>query len=380
METKVNEGNRIHWGVHLAIWTALGLFWATRLYSSYNYDDHTVPWIQTALWGLTDWYTWGALSPLVFLLARRWPLERDRWLTSLPLHLVFSLLLAALQLAVYSLLFIWVGGLDYLMQSYDNPDYWTVYQSLFLGKYHSSILVYWGILFVYSTAKYYREYRRERLRAADIEARLAKAELASLKMQLQPHFLFNTLNTIASLMRENIDEAETMIARLGDLLRASLERGSAQESALADEIQFLQKYLEIEAVRYQDRLTVRYEIQREVLDALIPSLILQPLVENAVKYGIAPIESGGIITISAKRTNDRLELAVADNGPGLPAEWRQIAAGRVGLTNTEARLRQLYGAKQRFSAEANPEAETGALVKIILPYKAAGAVETSDLR
>jgi signal transduction histidine kinase len=376
---QTTESTTIHWGVHFGIWTALGLFWATRLYASYNYGDHVVPFLQTALWGLADFYVWGALSPLVIYLARRWPLEKNRWFSSLPLHLVFSVILAPIQLAVFSQLFIWVGGLNYIMQSYDNPSYWIVLQSMTEGKVHSSILIYWGILFVYSMARYYRQYRSEQLRASDMETRLAQAELAALRMQLQPHFLFNTLNTIASLMRENIDQAETMIARLGDLLRASLERDTAQVGPLADEIQFLKKYLDIEAVRYQDRLTVRYQIDDDALEALTPNLILQPLVENAVKHGIAPKERDGLIEVSASAQNGYVTITVRDNGPGLPENWREIADSRVGLTNCEARLEQLYHQDHEFVVCANPDAESGTLIRIRIPFsKAENAKEISE--
>jgi len=261
------------------------------------------------------------------------------------------------------------GGLDYVMQSYNNPDVWTVWSGMIVGKIHSSTLVYWGILTVTLALDYQRSLRRERIRSAEIESRLARAELAALKMQLHPHFLFNTLNTIASLIREQPSEAERTVVRLADLLRISLEGSADSEISLRSELLFLQKYLDIEQIRFQDRLTIAYEIEDEAFDALTPPLILQPLVENAIKHGIAPLERDGKLTLRGAVRNGSLVLTVEDNGPGLASDWERKVDKRVGLANTRERLRQLYGANQRFEIET-PQGG-GARVRISLPYHTA---------
>ncbi|HSG98930.1 MAG TPA: histidine kinase [candidate division Zixibacteria bacterium] len=362
------------WTPALGIWTALGLFWATRLYYAYNQDQHVVPWSESILWGLTDFYCWALLSPLVIYLARKLPFSRSSWALPAALHLPISAALALLQLLLFSGVFMLEGGLDYVMQSYDNPNLWTVWSGMIVGKLHSSILVYWGILVATLALDYYNRFRRERIRTAEIESRLARAELAALKMQLHPHFLFNTLNTIASLIREHPAEAERTVVRLADLLRTSLEGAGDTEIPLREELAFIRKYLDIELIRFQDRLTVDYRVADEALDALTPPLILQPVVENAIKHGIAPLEKDGRLTLSGGLQNGSLTLTVEDNGPGLPADWQRRLEERVGLANTRERLRQLYGDKQRFEIE-HPTGG-GARVRITIPYHTAYSERT----
>ncbi len=354
-------------GAAFGVWTVLGLFWATRLYYAYNQDQHVVPWSATITWGLIDFYVWGLLSPVVILLTRKVRFERESWLVPALIHVPLSVALAALQLLIFSGLFMLAGGLDFIMKSYTDPDIWTVWGGMVLGKLHSSILVYWGILMATLALDYYRRFRDEKLRAAEIETRLAKAELAALRMQLHPHFLFNTLNTIASLVREQPEEAERIVVRLADLLRASLNGSADSEIPLRDELSFIRKYLEIELIRFEDRLQVDWNIDDETLAALTPALILQPLVENAVKHGVAPLERNGVLTVSARRSDSALVLRVSDNGPGLPDDWESVAENRIGLTNTRERLKQLFGNKQLFSLERlDPK---GTLVTIEIPFK-----------
>src|SRR5262249_40591374 len=186
------------------------------------------------------------------------------------------------------------------------------------------------------------------LKASQLEARLAQAQLQALKMQLHPHFLFNTLHAISALMRKDVEEADRMITRLSDLLRLTLENVGAQEATLRQELEILGRYLEIEQRRFGDRLQVKMEIEPETLDARAPNLILQPLVENAIRHGIAPRSAPGLIEIRASRAGDKLELQVRDNGVGLPTDHREPIKEGVGLANTRARLEQLYGAAYRF--------------------------------
>ena len=357
-------------GAVFGVWTLLGLFWATRLYFSYNQGGEViVPWSVSVTWGLIDFYAWGALSPLVILLARKIRIERDAWLAPGLIHLTLSVVFAALQLLIFSGLYIMVGGLEYGAKSSVDMGIWGVWKAMVLGKLHSSIIIYWGILIATLALDYHRRLRVEKLKAAEMSTRLARSELAALKMQLHPHFLFNTLNTIASLVREQPDEAEKTVVRLADLLRTSLKGASDSGIPLREEILFIEKYLAIEGIRFQDRLKIEMNIADEVLDANIPALILQPLVENAVKHGIATLERDGLLTVAAYLASDKatLVLQVTDNGPGFPEDWESVSENRIGLANTRERLRQLYDDKQQFSITSLEP--TGAQVTIELPFK-----------
>jgi sensor histidine kinase YesM len=232
----------------------------------------------------------------------------------------------------------------------------------------STLFTYWAILGVIYAFNYYRKYRQHELKASHLETQLAQAQLQALKMQLHPHFLFNTLHAISSLMRKDVEAADSMITRLSDLLRLTLENTGVQEVTLRQELEFLERYLEIEQTRFRDRLQVRMEIEPDTLDARVPNLILQPLVENAIRHGIAPRSAPGWIEIRAARDGETLQLQVRDNGPGLPPIGQPTLKEGVGLANTRARLEQLYGAAQNF--ELSNREEGGLLVSLTLPFRA----------
>src|SRR6185369_4509061 len=209
---------------------------------------------------------------------------------------------------------------------------------------------------------YYREGREREIHAAALEAQLAQAQLQTLKMQLQPHFLFNTLNSISALNHEDPRAANRMIARLSELLRLTLENDGAQEVSLHQELDFLKRYLEIQQVRFGDRLKVHFDVAPETMDARVPNLLLQPLVENAIQHGLAPFSAPGEIHIHASRENGLLCLRIADSGPGLPASTPSGAPDGIGLANTRARLQQLYGDAHRF--ELRNGAQRGAVAEV----------------
>ncbi|HZB44051.1 MAG TPA: histidine kinase, partial [Pyrinomonadaceae bacterium] len=215
----------------------------------------------------------------------------------------------------------------------------------------------YGLVLVFAHASsYYRRYREGELRAVQLQAQLSQAQLQALKMQLHPHFLFNTLHSISALVHKDPEAADRMIARLGDFLRLTLENSGTQEVTLQKELEFLQCYLEIERIRFQDRLTTRMEIDSRSLDSRVPNLILQPIVENALRHGIAPRSTPGRIEISAKRNNGSVRIEVKDNGPGISAISATNGRFRegLGLTNTRARLEQLYGEAHRFELANDP--------------------------
>jgi sensor histidine kinase YesM len=218
-----------------------------------------------------------------------------------------------------------------------------------------------------SAFSYYQKYRERELVTSKLEARLATSRLQVLKMQLHPHFLFNTLNAISELIHKDPESAERMIGDLSDLLRLSFEKLEVQEISLRQELEFLRKYLEIEQMRFHDRLMVEMQISPETLDASVPNMILQPLVENAIKHGIAPRSAGGKIRIGALRNNGTLELSVSDNGIGVPSGDLENLSEGVGLSNTRRRLRHLYGEGHKFDL-ANAE-KSGLRVNLTIPFR-----------
>ena len=217
------------------------------------------------------------------------------------------------------------------------------------------LLVYWVILLMSHAFNYYNSYRKGELKASQLRTQLVQAQLEALKMQMQPHFLFNTLHSISALLSKDTEAARKMITRLGDFLRLTLENAGATEVTLQQEIEFLNGYLEIERIRFRDRLTTEITIDPLVLNALVPNLILQPIVENALRHAIGNCNAGRIEIVAAQR-NGVLRIEVMDNGPGLAAERQTRAhAGKgVGLTNTRARLSALYGGEHLFELTNRP--------------------------
>jgi sensor histidine kinase YesM len=246
-----------------------------------------------------------------------------------------------------------------------TSTFWGTVRNLLLKNALLNLLIYWIIVCVSLAFDYYRKFRDRELRAADLERRLAEARLMALQMQLNPHFLFNTLHTISALMHKDVEAADSMVARLSDLLRLALENTDANEVPLEQELDFLRRYLEIEQTRFGDRLAVNLDIAPETLTVPVPNLLLQPLVENAIRHGIEPHRRPGTITLRATRDGDWLRLQVSDNGGGVPAGLA-IQEG-VGLANTRSRLQHLYGAAHRFDCARS--AEGGFEVRVAVPFR-----------
>ena len=219
---------------------------------------------------------------------------------------------------------------------------------------------------VFGLAALYRRRREREVVAARLESQLAQAQLQVLEMQVQPHFLFNTLNSISVLIRSDPEKAMRMIGRLSDFVRMGLDRSGKQEIPLEEELKLVERYLEIESVRFADRLTVHQQAEEEALDALVPSMILQPLVENAVRHGIARRRGPVKISVEVARLNGELHMTVRDTGAGLPEGWSEAGRKGIGLTNTRSRLTQLYGNRFHFRLERNPEG--GAVAEIRIPF------------
>jgi two-component system LytT family sensor kinase len=357
------DGRRrlLKWGLIAAGWTLFGLFFASQSIVSRAYDGRPLRIGNAVAGWLICAYIWLALTPPVLRLARRFPLDRQRWLVNSLFHLAASVAFSLLQLAIYVLIASWVG-LSPGTQSFSEG-----FRNLFVGNFHFDLLTYWAIIGLCHALDYYRKYRERELRASQLETTLAQAQLDALRMQLHPHFLFNTLNSISVLMAEDTKAARRMLTRLSDLLRASLKNEASHEVALHEELEFLESYLEIEQTRFQDRLTVRMEIDPSALDARVPHLILQPLVENAIRHGIAPRASAGLVEIRARRQNGVVRLEVRDNGAGLGASSPESLMKGIGLSNTRARLEQLYGTSHRF--ELHDREGGGLTVTIAIPFR-----------
>jgi two-component sensor histidine kinase len=351
----------LKWILLAGFWIVVGVLSAAQFHYTMVAEGLEVSWIKILTVHSGQWSLWILFSPLILWMGERFPIERKHWVRSFVVHIPASAVISCIHIAMYSVIVVLTKPFPW-RQSYEF--------SFVLGAQLRSIfdldfLIYWGVLGAGFAFSYYHKYREGELRGVELQAQLAQAQLQALKMQLQPHFLFNTLNAVAALVRKNENKAATdMLAGLSDLLRLSLENVGAQEISLKQELEFLQRYLEIERIRFKDRLQVQMHIAPETLDASVPNLILQPLVENAIRHGIASRSAAGLIEIRAEREGERLCLQIKDNGPGL-LNGEPINRG-VGLSNTMARLQRLYGTAQ--SLVFNNAPEGGAVVTLEIPF------------
>jgi signal transduction histidine kinase len=361
--------------VGLGVWTAIALAFVTSNYAMYAIKDEPQAWWKIVFWGATEWYLFAAFSPLVFRFVRRHPLTGHDWPRRIPAYIaVWLLLQVAIQvLYVMAERSIGLAGTLAGMEPHRHVLLYVTKRAAF------SILVFAGMVAAAHATMLYRRYRERELRSAQLETQLARAELQSLRTQLQPHFLFNTLNTISALVHRDPDGAERVVSRLGDLLRLSLHTASRSEVALRRELEFLDGYIEIQQTRFRDRLTVTIDADPDALDAVVPSLMLQPLVENAIRHGIEPRAAPGQVLVRAWCSGSRLTITVSDDGIGVPEQGSPspTAGNGVGLRNTRARLRQLYGTDHTFSVGPSPDG--GTIVLLEIPYRVAVTVTPAPL-
>jgi len=292
----------------------------------------------------------------VVRMARRFRFESGRWAAALFAHIIASAVLTSAQILLGETIITLLGLRPML-------DFWRKVDYSFVANFQSSLPTYWLILFAWLAFDYYVQYRDRELRGVQLAAELSRAQLQALKMQLKPHFLFNTLNSISSLMYSDVEAADAMLARLSEFLRLTLDRELDQEVTLQEELEFVRRYLEIEKIRFENRLTVSVDVANDIGDARVPTLALQPLIENAIHHGIASRPDGGSIAIRARRDDATLRISVADDGITPCGEHPRE---RIGLANTRARLEQLYGAAQRFTFGASPGG--GFIVEMVIPF------------
>lgn len=353
----------IPWPIGFGVFTLIGLAFAFSGYAMYAVKGEPIAFVKTLYWGLAEWWLWALLAPGIFWLDRRFPLGKDTWRGNLPVHVLGYVVMLVAHETGYVLL--------------ERASGWTMlpvpplfrHILLFVSKRAPFDLIVYAVLVGISCmVNIYRRYQERELRASQLEAQLTRAQLDVLRSQLQPHFLFNTLNTISSLVNSDAVAAERVVSRLGDLLRLSLKHTGQHELPLREELEFLSHYVDIQRSRFRERLNVEFRVPEELLEAQVPTFVLQPLVENAIRHGIEPRTEAGHVEVYVRRQGNRLVLEVADNGPGLAEPVRETNGnGRgIGLANTRARLEQLYGANQSISL-AN-RAEGGVVVRLEVPY------------
>jgi sensor histidine kinase YesM len=365
---------RIHWRRAVLLfggWTLVSIIFAAISYAAaIGENNKEFGFVAALRLNLVQFYLWAILAPLLFKFSRRFPIEfRPLNLRNLLLYFPAVISFAGIHQTIH-LAVLWSITPRWRQQF---PALINCYRSYFAFGFYIDLIIASLIVVAVHAILYYQNFRASELAQSSLKTQLAQAQLRALKMQLHPHFLFNTLHSISSLVLEDPQKANSMIARLGDFLRLTLENSNQQLVSLKEEAEFVRCYLEIEQVRFGDRLTVAFELEPQTLSAQVPHLILQPVVENAIQHAIAPRATRGHIKIAAKRLNSSLRLEVRDNGPGITSNSDLPGTERVGLSNVRARLNQIYGSDFRF--ELMNAGGEGLAVVMEIPFQLEGILE-----
>lgn len=343
---------RSRWTVALAVLagaTVLGVAVALQMYFAGLRAGREVTWIESLKVWLPDYYLWALLTPVILWLGRRFPVRRESWIRRVPLHLGFGVGITLVELLAS------VRIVASIVADAPPPSYgsiWGWYADVVARYWVWGLMIYLAILAAGHAYDFYVRLQERELQASELETRLARSQLRALKMQLHPHFLFNTLHSIGVLVRKSEREAALeMLSGLADLLRHSFEQEDRQEVPLREELEFLERYLEIEQIRFRDRLRVSFSVDPALYDAAVPNFFLQPLVENAVRHAVAPSASRRVVEVRARRQGERLVVSVRDDGPGLSEGWTLDRDQGVGLRNVRERLEKLYGEEGRLAVE-----------------------------
>jgi len=357
----------VRWGLVILFWLGWSAACTSFSYSFRVALHRPLPWIDLSRMYFAAYALWGPIfTPIAVFIARRFPFDKETWVRSLIVHCFAAPAIACIHAWICVLFSSWIWP---TMASYGAVTQAQTFQRYFLMYGTDNIFIYWSIVLLMQGWIYYERYRDRELRASVLETQLAKAQLQALKVQLHPHFLFNTLNSVSELMHQDVNTAERVITRLSDLLRMALENIGVQEIPLRQELDFVQGYLEIEQLRFQDRLHIDLDVAPETLDCRIPNLLLQPIVENAIRHGIAKSSELGLVRIFTRKISDRLLIVVGDNGPGLETNGNgkpKTTNFGLGLSTTRSRLEFLYGREQTFVLNNLPE--RGLEVRISLPW------------
>ena len=362
---------RRQWFLVIGLVILISVLSASLLYLTYKqYKNEGKSFTDLLAWQLTWFSPWILLVPAIVRAAQSFPIDKQNWMRSLMIHVGLCLLFSFIHLTLYISLSRIIGGDIWAKVTEKDADYFSTLFRLYTSpsqvNFRLRLLIYAVTVLVSLTLDYYDRLQGREIELSKLEKQLADAQLQALKMQLHPHFLFNTLNSVSALMYKDTTAAEAMIVKLENFLHMTLESSGSQEVTLRKELEFLNYYLQIEQIRFQDRLAVQMEIDPATLDARVPNLIMQPIVENAIRHGVASRAAHGCIEIRTHRTNGVIQLQVKDNGPGLEKE-NHVPREGVGLSNTRLRLQQIYGDLYRFDLTNAPGG--GVIATVELPYQ-----------
>jgi signal transduction histidine kinase len=355
---------RKRWLVIVAVWTGIALFFIGQSALRYTLRGDPLNWINFRA-ETVYWWSFIPLTPLVLLAVRRFPITRQSRSRTIPIHIVIGLAIGLFHELMLTSILLLTQNTGWFFPVGNGPR--IIDPARIPVGALTAFYKYWAMVGVYSAFVYARRSRVQQIHSAQLETRLAQAELQALRMQLHPHFLFNTLHAVSMLNFSDVDAANRMLVRLSDLLRMSLDTAGRQHVTLREELDFLRKYLEIEQTRFHDRLRVDFDVDESLLDAEVPNLVLQPLVENAIRHGVSKMAGPGIIEITARRFEENLCLRVCDNGPGVSPTWDPELNTGIGLSTTIIRLKQLYGDQQSFRIE--PRTQGGTCAELVFPVR-----------
>jgi signal transduction histidine kinase len=354
------------WLLVLGFWTLIVLAYSTRGEMRFG----PLQWVAISRLdsfkaAVAQWYTWGLMSVAIYWVNRRLPVARDALLQRMLIHVPLSLLFTT----CYTYLSV---GAANLLHAPSDPSWVgaTVLETVSHAMYRVGGFVYWAVATICVALDYQSDLKDREIRTSSLERLLSEARLATLRSQLDPHFLFNTLNSISAYVESAPRQARLMLEQLGDLLRFSLEHADRQEISLESELAFIDRYVQLQLVRFSDRLDIHLKVDPEVMNAAVPTFLLQPIVENAIQHGTSKLSTLGSLELSAWRSGDCLHVRVRDNGPGLPVGWTAERHSGIGLRNTRARLDHLFGAGL-YSFEVSRDDERGTSVDVTFPYRIA---------
>ena len=360
---------RTLWLVLLAVCAAYAVFASvvsvgyTAIYGLSRWTlkpDTTAIFPFLVLINLVVWVGYALWIPLIFWLGRRFPFDRQGWKRAAAVHVPASIVITSLHLLMVATWRFYLQGVRG-----GDPVWTTTVMDAFFRTVDQELTVYWAVIGLQHALDYSRQAREREVRAARLEARLIESQLQALQQQLHPHFLFNTLHAISTLVHRDPDKADLMIERLSDLLRVTLRKVGVQEVELAQELEYLRAYLDIEQVHFGSRLRLEYRIDAGAMDVMVPTLILQPLVENAIRHGLEPMVRPGTLGIEAQADGEVLRLRILDDGSGFAPNWQRREG--VGLANTRSRLERLYGQQAALTIRDNPGG--GVVVDIQIPLR-----------
>jgi len=352
----------VHWSVVFIAATLLALFSSVIAWRfTIAMGREASYWRTLVVLNTSYWYLWALFTPAIIWLSQHFRFERQGLWRAILVHVPSVVIFSLTHILTMSGVQWWV----WRAQGKSFP-WWAEAQKSALLNFDWEMMTYWTIVGLSHAVLYYRESRDRAVRTAQLETRLVEAQLKALQQQLHPHFLFNTLHAISALMHRDVEAADRTLTRLSDLLRLTLEHIGQPEIPLQSELDFLAKYLQIEQTRFADRLVVRFDVQPETLDTMVPNLILQPLVENAIKHGVAKKSGPGHIDISARREGDKLRMEVRDDGVGLSEDALTALQKGIGVSTTRARLQHLFGADYRFEFHRQ---SSGLSIIVSIPWK-----------